>query len=62
MVLTSAVGLHPDHHPADGAHHALDGRVQGASRRSFARIHPKYLTPTWSTVGMGAGSIVFYVV
>ncbi|MDQ6772009.1 MAG: APC family permease [Candidatus Dormibacteraeota bacterium] len=28
----------------------------------FARIHPRYLTPTWSTVGMGIVSIVFYVV
>ena len=28
----------------------------------FARIHPKYLTPTWSTWGMGAASVVFYVV
>lgn len=27
----------------------------------FARIHPRYLTPTWSTIGMGIASIVFYV-
>ena len=27
----------------------------------FARIHPKYLTPTWSTVGMGIASIGFYL-
>ena len=27
----------------------------------FARIHPRYLTPTWSTVGMGLLSIAFYV-
>ncbi|MEU6276893.1 APC family permease [Streptomyces populi] len=27
----------------------------------FARIHPRFLTPTWSTVGMGLASIVFYV-
>jgi amino acid transporter len=27
----------------------------------FARIHPKYLTPTDSTIWMGAVSIVFYV-
>lgn len=27
----------------------------------FARIHPRFLTPTWSTVGMGIASIVFYV-
>ncbi len=28
----------------------------------FARIHPRFLTPTWSTVGMGLASIGFYVV
>ena len=27
----------------------------------FARIHPRYLTPTWSTVGMALASIGFYV-
>jgi amino acid transporter len=26
----------------------------------FARIHAKYMTPTWSTVGMAAVSMVFY--
>ncbi len=30
--------------------------------RQFARMHPRYLTPTWSTVGMGAISIALYVV
>ncbi|MFG2311385.1 APC family permease [Streptomyces sp. NPDC048566] len=29
--------------------------------RHFARIHPRFLTPTWSTVGMGLASIAFYV-
>jgi amino acid transporter len=28
----------------------------------FARVHAKYLTPTWSTVGMAIASILFYVV
>ncbi|GAA1943692.1 APC family permease [Kitasatospora viridis] len=36
------------------AHKAIPAR--------FARIHAKYLTPTWSTVGMGVVSAVFYVV
>ena len=27
----------------------------------FARIHPRYLTPTDSTIWMGGVSIVFYV-
>ena len=27
----------------------------------FARIHPKYLTPTWATVGMGVVSAAFYL-
>jgi amino acid transporter len=33
-----------------------------AAPQIFARIHPKYLTPTWSTWGMGAASVVFYVI
>jgi amino acid transporter len=32
-----------------------------AAPQIFARIHPKYLTPTWSTWGMGAASVAFYV-
>ncbi|GAA2752695.1 MULTISPECIES: APC family permease [Kitasatospora] len=27
----------------------------------FARVHPRHLTPTWSTLGMGLASIAFYV-
>ncbi len=27
----------------------------------FARIHKRFLTPTWSTIGMGIASIGFYV-
>src|SRR6185437_7753476 len=30
--------------------------------RAFAKIHPRFLTPTVSTVAMGAVSIAFYVV
>ncbi len=33
----------------------------GAAPKRFARIHPKYLTPTDSTIWMGAVSIIFYV-
>ena len=33
----------------------------GAIPKRFARIHPKYLTPTDSTIWMGAVSIIFYV-
>jgi amino acid transporter len=29
--------------------------------RKFAAIHPRFLTPTWATWGMGIASIVFYV-
>ena len=29
--------------------------------RQFARVHPRHLTPTWSTIGMGIASIAFYV-
>jgi amino acid transporter len=28
---------------------------------AFAKIHPRFRTPTWSTVGMGLASIAFYV-
>ncbi len=27
----------------------------------FARIHPRFLTPTWATWGMGIASVAFYV-
>ena len=39
----------------------LSMAAYGALPRSFARIHPRYLTPTVSTVWMGAVSIAFYV-
>jgi amino acid transporter len=35
--------------------------AHGALPTSFARIHPRHLTPTVSTVWMGAVSIAFYV-
>ena len=36
----------------------LEGKLDPAR---FARVHRRYLTPTWSTVGMALVSIVFYV-
>lgn len=41
---------------------ALSMAVYKAIPAKFARIHPKYLTPTWSTIGMGIVSAVFYLV
>jgi amino acid transporter len=38
----------------------LSMAVYKAVPKSFSRIHPRYLTPTWSTVIMGAISIVVY--
>jgi amino acid transporter len=35
--------------------------VYKAIPQSFAKIHPRYMTPTVSTVAMGVASIVFYV-
>ncbi|WP_265561573.1 amino acid permease [Streptomyces hygroscopicus] len=35
--------------------------VHKAVPTRFARVHRKFLTPTWSTVGVGAGSIAFLV-
>jgi amino acid transporter len=41
---------------------SLSMAVYKAIPEKFARIHPKFLTPTWSTIAMGLVSIVFYVV
>jgi amino acid transporter len=40
---------------------SLSMAVFGAIPKRFARIHPKYLTPTDSTIWMGAVSVIFYV-
>ena len=40
---------------------ALSMGAYGAIPRAFARIHPKYLSPSVSTIWMGIVSIVFYV-
>jgi amino acid transporter len=39
----------------------LSMAVHKAIPERFARIHPKYLTPTWSTIGMGIVSAAFYL-
>ena len=41
---------------------ALSMAAYKAIPEKFARIHPKFLTPTWATIGMGIVSAVFYVV
>lgn len=41
---------------------ALSMAVYKAVPAKFARIHKKYLTPTWSTIGMGLVSIAFYLI
>ncbi|BDZ48351.1 putative amino acid permease [Frondihabitans sucicola] len=41
---------------------SLSMAVYKALPSQFARIHPRFLTPTWSTVGMGAISCLFYLV
>jgi amino acid transporter len=40
---------------------ALSMGAYRAIPKKFADIHPRYLTPTWSTWGMGIASVVFYV-
>jgi len=40
---------------------ALSMAVFRALPRNFAKIHPRFLTPTWATVGMGLVSAAFYV-
>jgi amino acid transporter len=41
---------------------SLSMAVHKALPSQFARIHPRYLTPTWSTIGMGVVSAVLFVV
>jgi amino acid transporter len=40
---------------------SLSMAVYKAIPEKFARIHPKFLTPTWSTIGMGLVSAAFYL-
>jgi amino acid transporter len=40
----------------------LSMAVYKAIPAKFARIHPRFLTPTWSTVAMGGVSIILYVI
>ena len=39
----------------------LSMAAHGALPRSLAKIHPKYLTPTWSTFWIGAASVLWFV-
>jgi amino acid transporter len=41
---------------------ALSMAAFKAIPKQFAKIHPKFLTPTWATIGMGIISIAFYVI
>ena len=41
---------------------SLSMAVHKALPSHFARIHPKYLTPTWSTIGMGAVSAALFLI
>jgi amino acid transporter len=41
---------------------SLSMAVYKAIPERFARIHPKYLTPTWSTIAMGIVSVAFYLI
>jgi len=40
---------------------ALSMAVYKAIPEKFARIHPKFLTPSWATIGMGIVSAAFYL-
>ncbi|GAB2970980.1 APC family permease [Nocardioides montaniterrae] len=40
---------------------ALSMASFNAIPKKFARMSPKYLTPTWATIGMGIASIAFYL-
>ncbi|MEO7017314.1 MAG: APC family permease [Leifsonia sp.] len=41
---------------------ALSMAAYKAIPEKFARIHPRFLTPTWATIGMGLVSAVFYLI
>jgi amino acid transporter len=41
---------------------SLSMAVYKAIPERFARIHPRFLTPTWSTIAMGIVSIAFYAI
>ena len=53
------VRVDPDDDPARPRGRRCRWRNGARSRRSFGRIHPRYLTPTVSTLGMGALSVVW---
>jgi amino acid transporter len=40
----------------------LSMAAHGALPKALAKIHPKYLTPTWSTWWMGIASVLWYIV
>jgi len=39
----------------------LSMAVHKAVPQQFARMHPRFMTPTWSTIGMGIASVVFFL-
>ncbi|WP_205787406.1 APC family permease [Specibacter cremeus] len=41
---------------------SLSMAAHKAIPEQFARMHPRFLTPTWSTIGMGIVSAVFYLI
>ena len=40
---------------------SLSMAVHKAMPAQFARMHPRFMTPTWSTIGMGIASCVFFL-
>ncbi len=44
-----------------GSRTSLSMAVSGALPKAFARIHPRYLTPDFGTIFVGASAIVWYV-
>jgi amino acid transporter len=44
-----------------GSRTSLSMAVSGALPKAFARIHPRFLTPDFGTIVVGAGAIVWYV-
>ena len=53
-------GLDPDDDPPDGSDDAVDGAGEGDSER-FGNVHPRFLSPGFSTIAMGVVSTSVYV-
>ena len=55
------VGVDADDDPAHGAHDALDGALGRAAASASRAVHPRFQTPSFSTILMGIMSVIWFV-